>query len=331
MRLGDRRRAALFLSALLLAGAATACGSGDKDKPDASGGQASSTEPTVATVAPDAAQPAVVLEEAGSQPRQVLLLKVAPGSAAKAALVSKVGIQLTVDGQALPSTVVPATSTVLSTQVDKVDPDGTAHYTVVISDVGVLDTPGADPAVVSQTQTLLAQLKGLKGTGTVDAHGGNQTSSFDTRNVTNPVLKSTLDSVASQVGNLTAPLPAEAVGVGARWTANRAATINGITMRTATRYTLRSRTGDRYELDVVQDATAPPGTASIPNLPAGVTATITSFTIHTSGRVAGDLTKTLPSTSSVSGAGDGVFTVSQGTNRGSAKEHLTIEVTLSPA
>lgn len=323
----------MAVSFLFLA-AATACGSDGAKKPAASSGQTSTSRPTDAaatTGAPRTAQPDIVLEDPGVQPRQPLLLHLRPGTTTSAALVSKAGIQLSVDGKPLPLGVLPNTRTVLTQQVDKVDSDGTIHYSVTLSDVAVIDTPGADPAVVEQIQSTLGQLKGLKGTGTLDVHGGGQTGSIDTGNVTNPLLKSTLDSVSSQFSNLTAPFPREAVGVGARWTAKRSATINGITMNTTTHHTLRARAGDHYEIDVAQEAAAPPGSAAIPNLPGGTSAAITSFTLHSTGKLAGELTRALPDASSSTGAGDGAFTITQGTESGSATEHLTLEFVLSPA
>lgn len=319
----------MVLSVLLLAGAA-ACGSGD-DRASSPAEQTSTSAGPATTAASRTAPNRVVLDDPGGQPRQPLLLQVPAGTTNRVALVTKLGLKMTLDGESLPIGVVPSTRMVLTQEVDKVDPDGTTHYTVTFTDVAVLDTPGADPSVVSQTGTALNELKGLKGTGTVDVHGALRESSFDTRSTTNPLLKSTLESVSSQISNLSAPFPSEPVGPGARWTATRSATINGITMNMTSRYTLRSRTGTRYEVEVVQDSSAPPGAAAIPNLPGGATASITSFTVHTTGTLSGDLTKPLPTAGTTTGTGDGVMTVSQGAERGEIRQHLDLDFTISPA
>lgn len=315
---------ALALVVTLLTG--TACGSdGDPSEPAASDTPASTVAPT-----PEAVPPSVTLDDPGSEPRQALVLRVAPGTTAKVALESQIGLELVVDGNALPSGVIPATRTVLESRVDSVDPDGNIRFTATVIAVSVVDTPGSDPAVRRQVQGSLEQLQGLGGTGTVDAHNGSQTLTFDTSSVTDPTLKSTLDSVASQVGSLAAPFPREPVGTGARWTAETTATINGITMNTTTHYTLRSRTGDRYHLDFTQEASAPPGPATIPNLPPGTRTVITSFLVETTGELDGDLTRPLPTTSTATGVGDGTFTVSVGAEEATLVEHLTTDFTLSP-
>jgi len=309
---------------LLAAGAA--CGSdGDSSTP------AASTSPTTAAESPATTvegSPSVKLEEAGAEPRQPLVLRIASGSRSKAALESTIGLELTIDGETLPSPVLPGSRTVLDQRVDRVEPDGTIHYSVSFTEVSVLGGPGVDPELVKATQDALDQLAGLEGTGTVDSHGGNQSLTFDTASITDPALEQLIDSVSSQVGNLAAPFPREPVGKGARWTVTSTATINGITMNTTNHYTLRSRTGDHYEIDVTQEASAPPGAADIPNLPAGTRATITSFELESTGKVSGDLTRQLPLTSTISGSGDGVFTIVAGPQRAKLEQHLTLDFSI---
>ena len=316
------RRIALASAFLLVM--APACSSGDGSK-SADPSAATSTAPPTT----HAATRGVVLEEAGAQPRIALELRLAPGARSQVAMESRIAIEMTVDGKAVPAGVLPATSIVLDEVVDAVDPDGTVHYTATFRDVRALDTPGVDPEVLTQTQAGLAEMEGLAGKGTFDVHGGSQTITIDSSALTNGALKSTLDSMASQVGNLTAPFPREPVGVGARWTTTATATINGITMNTTTHYTLSSRTGDRYELDYVQEATAPPGPAPFPNLPAGTRAAVKEFTVHSTGHTTGDLTRHLPSSSRGSGTGDGTFTITVGADGADLVEHMTIDLRLS--
>lgn len=246
-------------------------------------------------------------------------------------MVSTIGLNATVDGQAAPTGVVPATRTVMEQRIDRVDPDGTGHFSVAYLDVSVVPSPGVDPAVVGGTQAGIDSLKALRGSGVIDVHGYVTGVAFDTSAISDPALKGTLDSITSQVGNLSAPFPQEPVGVGARWSVKGVATITGLRMETTTRFTLRSRTGDRYELDQTQDATAVPGPAPFPNLPAGAAASVTSFSLNNTGQISGDLTGNLPTKSSSKGTGDGTFEMSVGVQKRTLVEHLTIEITTAPA
>ena len=312
----------------LLVLVAAGCGS-DDDSPTTAPADTPSTT-VVATTAPPA-KAGAVLEESGGQPRQPLALRVAAGSTARVALVDKIGLQLTVDGNRTESQATPGTRTVIEQRVDRVDPDGAAHYSVTFTDVAVVSTTGVDPGVVRAVETSLSQLKGLWGTGTLESSGETRELTLETSRITDPAIRSTVSSISSQVSNLSTPFPREAVGVGARWSVKRSATINGVTMNTTTRYTLRSRTGDRYELDLDQEAASPPGPVDLPNLPAGARASVTNFSVQSKGQLSGELTRALPLRSNVSGKGDGTFVLTAGAERSTLRQELTLELSTAPA
>jgi hypothetical protein len=324
------RRLLTVLAVLLAALGAVACGGSDDSDEEA--------EPTATTEAqaPAATEPAggagrVTVEDTGRGPREHLRLHLTAGTTTKAAVVSKVDLDMTIEGNRLSTGALPTTRAVMEQRIDRVEPGGTAHYTVTIGEWSIVPTPGADAASARRTGEVLEQLEGLRGTGTVDPSGANQTLKMDTSTVSDPLMKSTLDSFASQVGNLAVAFPTEPVGPGARWKSKSTATINGITMNTTSTYTLRTRTGDHYELDVVQDADAPPGPVAMPNVPSGTETSIESFTVHSTGKIVGELTQSLPSTSTVQGSGEGRLTIVAEGERGTLIQRLKIDVALSPA
>ncbi len=259
------------------------------------------------------------------------MLRAPAGTRVRAAMVNKIGLKITVDGTAVPEQPAPATRLVIEERVDRVDPDGTMHYSVSFPEASAVPGWGADPAIVRQVQAALDQLKGIRGTGSVDAQGDAKELTLDTSTVNDPTLRSLAQSTSSQVGNLSTPFPKAPVGVGARWTVKRRATISGLVMETTTRYTLRSRTGDRYEADVTQDAVSPPGPANLENLPPGGQATVEHFSMQSRGQLSGDLTRPLPVRSTLNGTGDGNLTVTVGRERTSLRQQMTLELTTSSA
>lgn len=268
--------------------------------------------------------------DAGAAPQNRLLLQPEPGTEVERTMVANIGLTLEVDGEELPSPTVPATRMVLRSHVDEVGDDGTIRSTFTFVDVAAVDGPGVDPAVLAETNAVLSQLKGLTGTATSDRHGGSQDVTLDTSTIADPNLKSALESLTSQITNLTAPLPAQPVGMGATWRVERSATLNGIQTDTATTYTLQSHSGNDYVLAVAQDATAPPGPADIPGLPAGVTATIESFLVRSTGEVRGRLDQPLPDDSALAGSGDIELTIGQGGESQTLSQHLTLDISLGP-
>lgn len=280
------------------------------------------------TPADTAGDDAVRVSNPGARPRARLSLHPAAGSDIERVLVARIGVDLTVDGERQPTAAVPPVRMVMSVHVDRVQ-DGTISYSFEYTDVGVLREPGVDPAVADVTEARLADLEGLRGTGSTDLQGGSQKATIDTSRVEDENVRATLDSLTSQLTNLTAPLPSVPVGVGATWTADRAAVVNGMEVTTSTTYTLRSLNGDDYALDVVQDMAAPPGPARFPGLPEGATATIESYEMRTTGGLTGNLARLLPDTSRVQGAGDVRMSVTQGGDRASVLQHLTLDISLA--
>lgn len=315
------------LSALVLVTVA-ACGSND-DSPSTSP-PASSATTAPSDEAADA-QAGLTLEDAGAEPRQPLVLRVAPDTTTRTALVTRTTLKLTAGGEELPVGAVPATKLVMDQRVDRVDPDGTVHYTARFTEVTALDTPGASASVVQQTQAALDDMTGLTITGSIDVRGGAQKVEVDTASISDATLKATLEAMTSQIGNLAAPFPRSPVGPGARWTAKRSAKIAGITMNTTTHYTLRSRDGDRYQFDVIQEADAPRGPVELPNAPSSGSTFIERFRLTSRGTIGGDLTQPLPQRSSMSGAGDGEFAVTAGNDSGRFVQEMTIETVVEPA
>lgn len=269
------------------------------------------------------------LLDAGAAPRERLVLQPVVGAVAERVMVAEIGITVTIDGEELPSPTLPATRLVLRSQVDEVDDDGTITSTFTLVDAAAVDGPGVDPAVLAETETALNQLDGLTGTSTTDRHGGSPNVSIDTGPITDPALRSTLDSLTSQLTNLTAPLPAQPVGVGASWRVDRSATLNGVRTDTSTTYTLQARAVNDYVLDVVQEATAPSGPTELPGLPAGVTASIESFVLQSTGEVRGRLDQPLPDSSTIQGGGDIEMTVEGGGEAGRLSQQVTVDASLS--
>ena len=310
----------------LVAGAA--CGS-DDDSP----GRSPAEGPPTTTLTDEAAdaQAGLTLEDAGTEPRETLRLRVAAGTTTKAALLNELTLKLTADGEDVPVGGVPATRLVMEQRIDRVDPDGTVHYSASFTDARALSTPGASTSVVRETQEALDEMKGLTLTGSMDVRGTAQALQADTSGITDETLKSLLDSMTSQIGNLAPPFPRTAVGPGARWTAKSSATIAGITMNTTTHYTLRSRAGDRYEVDVTQEGDVPPGPVELPNVPSSASTSVERFDFTSKGTTTGDLTRPLPERSAVTGAGRAVFAVTAGREGGRLSQAMTMETTLTPA
>jgi len=287
------------------------------------------TEDAVADRAIDDRNGVEVLDP-GTEPRERLLLEPAVGTELERTLSTSFGITLEIDGEELPSPSLPGTRIVLRSQVEEVVDDGTIRTTLTFLDGAAVDAPGVDPAVLAQTDEVVGQMTGLTATATSDRHGGSQEVVLDTGAISDPQLRSSLEALTSQFSNLTAPLPAQPLGVGGSWRVSRSANLNGIQTDTVSTYTLESRSGNEYTLSVAQEATAPPGSTELPGLPSGVRANIASFVVNSTGEVEGRLDQPLPDLSTIQGSGDVELAVEGGGTSGTVLQHLTIDVSLGP-
>ena len=279
-----------------------------------------------------AAQDDVVVVKQGSEPRAELRLGLKAGDTFRSAMTMKMGIAMTVNGQQVPNTATPAVRMVMAGRIEEVSDTGVAAYRYTMEELGVVPAAEVDPAVAAATTQALASMQGLTGTGSVDRRGTAGPATLDTTKVTDPAVKSMLDSVTSQVANLTVPFPEKAVGVGAVWRAKKEAVLNGITTETTTSYTLVARDGDGYELDVTQDVTAAKGDVAIPGLPAGATAEVIRYQLANTGHITGNVGRAIPSKSRVSGGGDIEMRVAEGGGpTQSLLQTLTVDITFEDA
>lgn len=318
------RKLAPALAALLLFTAA--CGDGGEDSTVGSGsGSGSATTAATGTATSDD----VEVVDAGENPKRELRFDLKKGYVSRSAMTMRFGFDTTVDGQAVPIGKVPTIRLVMAATVDEVNGDE-ATMSVTYEDPKAMPEPGIDQAVIDQVNAGLVQLEGLKGTIVADNRGVVKRVSFDTASLTDPTVKSTVESIISQAEGLTVPLPSAAVGKGAVWTATREVTLNGITTDVVTKYTLTSVTDDAFEADVTQDLSADPGPVELPGL-GDAKAEIVSYAVRTTGTMKATFASALPSVASMKGGGDIKMKISQGGQTADMLQKLTMEISFDPA
>src|SRR5262249_44905917 len=104
--------------------------------------------------------------------------------------------------------------------------------------------------------------------------------------------RGTLDSMQGMLGQAS-PLPAEPVGVGARWETEAVLHQNGLEMHQVSRFTLRERAGSRVKLDVEIEQSAPAQEMKIPS-GKGATAHLESLRGTGGGTLELDLGRVVP-------------------------------------
>lgn len=314
--------------ALLLAG----CGD---DGDDGSTDETTTTteagaDETTPTTDEAASQPEVELLEAGAEPREPLRLELAEGSTSAATIDFQITQTQEIGGEATPPAPSPALRAVYRLTVDEAaDDEFVVGYAFESFDV--TNTEELPDGFADQVDQALDGFDQVTGTSVLDARGRALDSSIDVPDDVNPQIGAQIDQLSESIEQLSAPLPEEAVGVGARWRISQEVTAQGLTTTQDAVYTLASLDGGSYVLEVATTQTAESQAFELPDAPEGTSAELTGFDVSGTGRIEGDLGSLVPANSAVETAGTVNITLSEApAEGGAAGEGETIEVVQRP-
>jgi hypothetical protein len=237
--------------------------------------------------------PEVTLHQAGAMPRHKLRLHPKPGDRQTVDMTFKIAMDMQVGDMPSQAIKMPLTKMTMDLTVKSVAPDGNITYEMAMTDVSVADDPNATPQVVEAIKSSLAGLKGLSGTGVITDRGVNQGIEMKVPADADPQLRQALEQAKDAISRITAPLPKEAVGPGARWEFKEPIKSQGMTMDQTETYELVSQDGQRVSTKstILQSAS----NQKIQN-PAmqGLELDLTRMAGHGNASLACDLRKILP-------------------------------------
>lgn len=267
--------------------------------------------------------PVVTVVDAGAAPRQELRFGYAAGDSQRLTMSMDMDMDITIDGRRQPTGDVPVMD--MAMQVDVTDvAEGIATARFRYTDTDVRAT---GPQATAMRKSL-QQLEGVRGTVRATDRGGLVTGDLEIPDDVDPVVRSTLESLEDQLGAMAVPLPEEAVGPGAVWTAITTPEINGIKARIETRYELRRRDGDRVTVATSYHQTATAQDVDLPGMPEDASAHIDSMDVRGHGVTVLALGEMLPVR--IRSAADGPIrmTLEQGEKRARMEQVLHLVMTM---
>ena len=246
------------------------------------------TAPAVSADAPVA----VTLVDAGTAPRRTLRYTLVPGSTQLVSMRLGIVMEGPVQDVELPPDTMPTTLMTTRIRVRDVAADGTADVQVEIVDIGI-DTTGVEPEVVAEVRVSMDSLRGVILTHRVSPDGRVSDLTLATPAPRSFQPAQGLGST-EQYGVV---LPAEPVGVGARWTVARDVLHNGVRLTQSTEYVVRSMHADSVVLTITQSQQATDQRMNLPSLPRGAVANMRRYDGRAEGIVALHLRRVQPSVS----------------------------------
>lgn len=227
----------------------------------------------------------VTLLEAGATPREPLRYSFKSGASERATVDLTIQIAMSMGGQQMPMGNTPPVRMVMAMKTTDVGSDGSARMEFeVVSAEAVGAAPG-DPNAAAIAQGL-AGVKGTGGSYRISPQG--IISGAQMKSAPGGAPMAALGDMEQTMEQMTALLPAEPVGIGARWHVVQQADTGMMKVSQTAEYTLRSRKGNSVELGVKMiDAKIDSG-----GMPAGTT--VNGVAITGGGTITMDLARLVP-------------------------------------
>lgn len=198
----------------------------------------------------------VKLLDAGNvEGRKTLRFRPTEGTTESLVLTTSWDIAIELNAQPIPKTVPPLMRMAMRTKVEKVTPAGEIHTSIEVTKAEAIPTQGGTDALLSSVSGALASTVGMKGKMVTTDRGIVKSLEF-VIDSSDPTLRQYMESIKDSLGKLTAPFPAEPVGVGARWEIDQPLNFSGWEAELRTTYTLAEFTpkGAHLTAQIAQSA-----------------------------------------------------------------------------
>jgi len=193
-----------------------------------------------------------------------------------------------------------------------------------MSDVSIDDDPGAMPQLTEALKASLGSVKGLSGTGTMSSRGFNKGMDIKLPAGSNQQMSQAMDQMKESFSTMSAPLPEEAIGPGARWEVKMPIKSQGMTINQTTTYQLASVDGERLTLKSTLVQSAANQKIQNPTMP-GLKVDLTKMDGKGTGDLKHDLTQILPSEATL----DSYSKLSMAVDMGGQKQSMAMKIDLN--
>lgn len=249
--------------------------------------------------APGAPAPAVAttvtveLLDPGAEPRASLRYDFSGMQKQAVEMIMEMTMGIELGGAGRPPTALPPVYMDMVIDPRGVSEQGDLSYGFELIDARVIDSGSADPQVVADMKTELDKTRGLSGLAEVTPRGFTRKADIRVPEGAGPQVKDLVDKMKTQIEQMSAPLPEEPVGKGARWIVTQPIRTEMLTFTQQATYTLRGLSDGAIDLGIEVKQSAPPQQINPPGM-AGATARLISLDSGGSGSSQVHLQKLIP-------------------------------------
>ena len=243
---------------------------------------------------PDNSAALVKLLDPGAEPRKVLRLHPKPGDKQTLVLTMKVAKDTKLGEIQTPAIKLPVMTLTMDAIVKAVSAEGDITYETLISDAGIAEDPDVLPQVAELAKASLGSVKGLSGTGTTSNRGLNKSTDVKVPAGAAPQTRQAMGQMKEAFAQMTLPLPAEAIGPGAKWEVKMPLESQGMKINQAATYELVSVEDGRVTIKSTTVQSAANQKIQNPTMPS-LKLDLTKMTGQGTGETTLDLGQLMPS------------------------------------
>ena len=252
------------------------------------------TDDVISPKADAGAKTTVTLLDPGAQPRTALRYKFQANRTEKMVMETSMAMAMEMGDQKQPETQMPVTRMTMTIDSKEVSPEGNLHYEFELAQVEVLPKPGANPAIVNAMKQQMSSMQGLSGSATVTSRGFTKDTEIKSPPGIDPQIKQSMDQMKQSINQMSAPLPEEPVGEGARWQVTMPMEMPAMKLTQVATYTLSEIQGDKVKLDITIKQSAPPQELDTPGAAPGAKVSLESLKSSGKGTVELQMTNLVP-------------------------------------
>ncbi|MFN3201840.1 MAG: hypothetical protein ACE366_25775 [Bradymonadia bacterium] len=240
--------------------------------------------------------PVIKLIDAGKGEKKTLRFAVKKGDKQSMDMVMKMGMETQVGPNKMPKMDLPGIKMTMSMEVLDVAAE-TFDYQFKLTAAEPMKSSGpmADMMIEAMKKPL-ANLVGLGGKGKMTNRGINKGMDLQLPSTLDAQTKQMLDGMQDAMSRMSAPVPAEPIGVGGKWSVEQTIAQNGITVQQKTTYTVKKFEGQKVVLGVAVDMNAPKQEMKAPGMPPNVKVMLDKMGGSGEGETTLVMTQVLPST-----------------------------------
>lgn len=245
-------------------------------------------------VLPLGGKPIVKLLEPGAEPRSDLSYALTRGASQKMSMGMDMTMGIKTQGQALPPTAIPRMTMVFDATAADKSPAGDVRIDSRLTAVSIDPNGGQQEQMARALRPQVEAMKGLGMAYWVSPKGNVRDVKLDIPASMPAAAQQLLGGMSQSFESMVTPLPAEAVGVGARWQVISRIATGGADLLQSAIYLLKARSGSRATLEVSLVQLSASDTIHGPQMPAGMSAKIKAFASAGQGTSQVDLKSVAP-------------------------------------